>query len=296
VAEDRALDRRGLFAAVAGLAVVPVGLAPAPAHAASVPLRAIAKNPSIAKRTLRVPESYPTVEAALAAARPGDHVSLRDGTYAGDQVWTASGAAGAHIVIKARNWHKAVFTGRIQIRSPYLWLHALRTSFMGPDPDWSLSDMRPDDEYAIGVRASHVRITRCIIASLGGVRIYDASPELTDIIIAYNDFVGSRPYRYLGHQLFIGDVRTHSIGPTEVDIAYNYFDDPEPHRTSLPNGSPAPLNERHNIYLGNSQPGMEPTGVNLSIRVHHNVIRGHRAMAIYMKRHVYVGFNDVDTV
>jgi hypothetical protein len=64
----------------------------------------------------------------------------------------------------------------------------------------------------------------------------------------------------------------------------------------LPNGSPAPLNERHNICLGNSKPGDEPTGVNLSIRVHHNVIRGHRAMAIYMKRHVYIGFNHVDTV
>lgn len=296
VAEGSALDRRGLMLAAVGLAVVPVGLAPAPALAGSLPLRAIAKNPPKAKRTLRVPESYPTVEAALAVAQPGDHVSLRDGTYAGDRVWTAQGAANGHIVVKARNWHKVVFTGRIQIRSPYLWLHALRTSFMGPDPDWTASDLGADDEYAIGIRASHVRVTRCIIASLGGVRIYDASPELSDIVIAYNDFIGSRPYRYLGHQLYIGDVRIRSIGPTEVDIAYNYFDDPEPHRATLPNGSPAPLNERQSIYLGNSKPGDEPTGVNLSIRVHHNVIRGHRAMAIYMKRHVYIGFNYVDTV
>ncbi|MGD9508403.1 MAG: chondroitinase-B domain-containing protein [Geminicoccaceae bacterium] len=295
-AERGALDRRQLLSMAAGLAVLPAGLVPSPALAASVPLRVIAKNPPKAKRTLRVPESYPTVEAALAAARPGDHVSLRDGTYPGDRVWTASGSASGHIVVKARNWHKVVFTGRIQIRSPYLWLHALRTSFMGPDPDPALSDTRPNDDYAIGIRASHVRITRCVIASLGGVRIYDASPELADVIIAYNDFVGSRPYRYLGSQLFIGDVRVRSMGPTDVDIAYNYFDDSEPHRTILPDGSPAPLNERFNIYLGNSKPGDEPTGVNLSIRVHHNVIRGNRAMAIYMKRHVYIGFNYVDTV
>jgi hypothetical protein len=272
------------------------GLPAHPAAAASVPLRPIPKNPPLARRTLRVPEVYRSVEEALAFAQPGDHVSVRDGTYAGDQVWTWNAMPGPHVVIKARNWHKAVFTGRIQLRSPYLWLHALRTSYMGPDPDWSASNTRPDDEYAIGIRASHVRVTRCIIASLGGVRIYDASPELTDIIIAYNDFVGSRPFRYLGYQLFIGDVRVRSIGPTEVDIAYNYFDDPEAHRTVLPNGLPAPLNERHNIYLGNSKPGDEPTGVNLSIRVHHNVVRGNRGIAIFMKRHVYIGFNYVDTV
>jgi hypothetical protein len=272
------------------------GLPAHPAAAASIPLRSIPKNPPLARRTLRVPEVYRSVEEALAFAQPGDHVSVRDGTYAGDHVWTWNARPGPHVVIKARNWHNAIFTGRIQLRSPYLWLHALRTSFMGPDPDWSASNTRPDDEYAIGMRASHVRVTRCIIASLGGVRIYDASPELTDIVIAYNDFVGSRPYRYLGYQLFIGDVRVRSIGPTEVDIAYNYFDDPEPHRTVLPNGLPAPLNERHSIYLGNSKPGDEPTGVNLSIRVHHNVIRGHRGIAIFMKRHVYVGFNYVDTV
>ena len=36
--------------------------------------------------------------------------------------------------------------------------------------------------------------------------------------------------------------------------------------------------------------------MNLSIRIHHNVVLGHRAMAIYIKRHVYLGFNYVDTV
>jgi len=275
---------------------MPASVIPRPVLAASVPLRTLAKNPPKARRTLLVPEQYRTVEAALAAAQAGDHVSLGDGTYDGDRVWTANGAANGYVVVKARNWHKALLTGRIQLRSPYLWLHALRTSFMDAGPDWASSDRRPNDDYAIGIRASHVRVTRCIIASLGGVRIYDALPELSDIVIAYNNFIGSRPHRYLGYQLFIGDVRVYSVGPTEVDIAYNYFDDPEPHRTTLPDGSPAPLNERFNIYLGNSKPGDHPTGVNLSIRVHHNVIRGHRAMAIFMKRHVYVGFNYVDTV
>ncbi len=69
-------------------------------------------------------------------ARPGDHVASRR-NLRGRPNMDRERRHGHAIVIKARNWHKAVFTGRIQIRSPYLWLHALRTSFMGPDPDWT---------------------------------------------------------------------------------------------------------------------------------------------------------------
>ena len=56
------------------------------------------------------------------------------------------------------------------------------------------------------------------------------------------------------------------------------------------------MNDRKAIYLGESKPGDHPTGVNLSIRIHHNVVVGHRAMSLYIKRHVYLGFNYVDTV
>jgi hypothetical protein len=238
------------------------------------------------------------VEAALAAALPGDHVSLRDGVYAGDRVWTwgGGGPGRPRVVVKARNWHQAVFSGRLQISSPYLWLHALKTSYMSPDPDPPGSPPSDGYRYAIDIRASHVRVTRCVIASLGGLRIHDSRPELEDVIVAYNDFTGARPYRFGGAQLYIGDTRPTSAGPTAVDIACNRFVDAVPHPATLPDGSPAPLNERMSIYLGNSKPEDNPTGVNLTIRVRHNSFQGHRAMAIYMKRHVYIGFNHVRTV
>ncbi|MFO1049873.1 MAG: hypothetical protein U1E52_18480 [Geminicoccaceae bacterium] len=290
------LARRSLFLAAAG-ACATLAL-PTQTMAASVPLRSVPKKLPPPTRELLVPEAFATVRAALEVARAGDHISLADGSYSGDQEWSWSGGTGdgRFLVIKARSRHRAVFTGRIRLLSPYLWVNGLRTTFMGPDYDWGASQAGTNDYYALRVETSHVRVTRCAIQSLGGLRIYDPSPSLSDIIIAYNDFTGARPNRFLGAQLFIGDVVAKSRGPTEVDIAYNYFNDIYPHPSSLPGGIPVPINERMGIYLGHSKPGDNPTGTNLSIRIHHNVLLGHRAYAIYTKRHTYIGFNYVRTV
>lgn len=290
------LARRSLFLAAAG-AGASLAL-PLPTMAASLPLRPVPKKLPAPARELLVPEAFATVRAALAVARPGDHISLADGRYDGDLEWSWHGGTGdgRFLVIKARSRHRAVFTGRIRILSPYLWVNGLRTTFMGPDYDWGASQAGTNDFHALRIEASHVRVTRCAIQSLGGLRIYDPSPSLTDIVIAYNDFTGARPNRFLGAQLFIGDVVAESRGPTEVDIAYNYFNDPYPHPSSLPGGVPVPVNERMGIYLGHSKPGSHPTGTNLSIRIHHNVLLGNRAYAIYTKRHTYIGFNYVRTV
>jgi hypothetical protein len=235
---------------------------------------------------LRVPEGYPTVQAALDVARPGDHVSLRDGTYGGDLRWTrAEARGGPHVVIRARNRHRAILAGRLTVEGRYIWLHGVKTSFNSP------FDSTFNDDYAIRVKASHFRMTRCMIDSLGGVRIYSSSPEYTDIIIAYNDFIGSARNRFRNSHLYVGSIPASSIGPTEVDIAYNRFSDGRPHDPTLPDGTPAPRDERVYIHLGDSKPGDNPTGVNLSFRVHHNALIGHRPRCIYLKRHVYVGFN-----
>ena len=82
-----------------------------------------------------------------------------------------------------------------------------------------------------------------------------------------------------------------SPGPREVDIAYNRFVDQIAHQPRLPSGATAPPNERYGIHLGTSKPGVNDTGSNLSLRIHHNVLVGHRPHAIYLKRHCYVGFN-----
>ena len=226
VAEAMRLARRPLLLA-SGAALGTAALGIRPAAAASIHLPVVAKGPPPALRELRVPEAYPTVQAALAVARPGDHVSLADGTYHGDHAWSwTGGAAGKRlVVIKARNRSKAVLAGRIQLRSPYMWLHGVRTTYMAPGSDSS------SDNFAIGIRASHIRVTRCAIGSLGGLRIYDEAPSLTDIMIAYNDFTGARPNQFSGAQLYIGDVKATSRGPTNVDIAFNRFNDPFPHPT-----------------------------------------------------------------
>jgi hypothetical protein len=198
--------------------------------------------------------------------------------------------SGPHVVIKARNRHRAVFSGRLTVEGSRLWLHGIKTSFTSPQ------DTSTTDDYAIGIKASHFRMTRCLVDSANGVRIYHSSPEHKDIVIAYNDFTGSARYRYNGSQLYVGSIPASSAGPTEVDIAYNRFSDGVPHEPVLPDGTPAPPNERFCIHLGNSKPGANPTGVNRSFRVHHNVLVGHRPFCIYLKRHAYVGFNYVRTL
>jgi hypothetical protein len=192
-------------------------------------------------------------------------------------------------VIRARNRHRAVFSGRLTVEGSRLWLHGIKTTFTSPQ------DMSNTDDYAIRIKASRFRMTRCIVDSVNGVRIHHSSPEYKDIIIAYNDFIGSARHRYRNSHLYVGPIPATSIGPTEVDIAYNRFDDGMPHEPRLPDGTPAPPDERLHVHLGNSKPGNNPTGVNLSFRVHHNVLVGHRPFGIYLKRHAYVGFNYVRT-
>ena len=286
-----ASSRRAVLAGAAGATLV--GLTARPTMAApSLPLRPISKDPPRAIRVLRVPEDHPNVKSALAASLPGDHVSLADGIYPGDRTWVLPGlrAPARFVVVRARNRHKAVFTGRITLASPGIWLHDLATDYH------SLTDKIESQDYSIGIRASQTRITRCSIRSLGGVRIYSQLPEHRDIIIAYNDFISDRPYRYGDAQLYIGDVTGERSGPTEIDIAYNRFVDTAKDRRRLADGSIAPVNGRFAIYLGHSKPGANPSGVNLSIRIHHNAILGHRPHAIYTKRHVYIGFNYVENV
>jgi hypothetical protein len=286
-----AASRRLLLAGCAG--GVTASLLPArSAHAAaSIALRSVPKDPPPARRVIFVPETYPSIRAALAAAQPGDHISLADGTYPRDRVWSLAAVTPPYryVVVRARNRHKAVFTGRVTLASPGLWLHGLATKFM------SAEDESNTDDYSIKIQASRIRVTRCLIRSLGGIRIYSQKPEHRDIILSYNDFSVDRPHRYNDSQLLIGDVAKDSAGPTDVDVAYNRFSDTAPDLRVLPDGSTAPVNGRHAIYLGHSKPGTNPTGVNLSIRIHHNAVLGHRPHAIYIKRHVYIGFNYVQT-
>jgi hypothetical protein len=282
----RSSSRRSVLTGLAaGAAVAAVGSSRA-AAAPRIPLRFLAKDPPPATRVLRVPESYATVQAALDAALPGDHVSIRDGAYGGDLRWTRTGVgSGPHVVIKARNRHRAVFSGRLTVEGSRLWLHGIKTGFTSPE------DTSSTDDYAIRIKASRFRMTRCLVDSVNGVRIYRSSPEYEDIVIAYNDFTGSARRRHRNCHIYVGSIPASSIGPTEVDIAYNRFDDGMPHEPFLPDGAPAPPDERLYIYLGDSKPGNNPTGVNLSFRVHHNALVGHRPRCIYLKRHAYVGFN-----
>ncbi len=128
------------------------------AAAPAIALRPLRKDPPRALRILRVPESYLTVAAALADARPGDHVTLRAGVYDADQVWVGPnvGAADRHVVVRARTRNQAVLTGRVTIATPGISLHGLRTRFrlclgwyrqrrvFGPDPSQpNISDTLP---------------------------------------------------------------------------------------------------------------------------------------------------------
>ena len=165
-------DRRRFLAGCAAGVTLGWGMRHACA-APSIALRDVPSGPPPAARTLLVPETYPNVRAALTAAQPADHISLADGTYPGDVDLTHTVALdpGRHIVVRARNRHKAVFTGRIAVRSPGIWLHELQTNYR------SAAGRLDGDNYSIRLMAGAARVTRCLIRSNSGLRVLLATAK-----------------------------------------------------------------------------------------------------------------------
>lgn len=97
------------------------------------------KYPFAAIRTLRVPEDYATLTLAYAAAVSGDHISLADGTYAGNLTLNRDFAAPG-IVIKGRTVANGrdpltILTGKYAVSGDGHWFHHLRISYANTTDD-----------------------------------------------------------------------------------------------------------------------------------------------------------------
>lgn len=98
-------------------------------------------DPPSALRTINVADDA-QLSAAIASARPGDHIVLADGDYSGVTI-NLNGTAQNPIVIRAANQHAARFTDRVVVTGSHVWLYKLH--FDGPN-SYSLS-LRGDNCY-----------------------------------------------------------------------------------------------------------------------------------------------------
>lgn len=233
------------------------------------------QNPPYPSRELRVPEDYANINAALAVAQPGEAVSLANGNHAAFNA-TRPGAANRWIQIRARNRGMAVLTGKNYIRAPYYWIHGCKYTFNGDD-NW-----RGDNIYPITIQASNVLVTRGWFDSYSYIQVDTDGRTLSNITINWNSFLGVSPtsYRIVGG-LFVGEVAGTAKAPANTEIAYNRWHDPT---NSSQEG-------RKYYYIGDSKPGNNPTGVELTHMFHHNYQTGCRNRQAYMKRHIYCAFN-----
>jgi hypothetical protein len=144
-------------------------------------------------RTLRVPSEYPTIQAAIDAAIPGDEVVLADGIYTGIGNTNLS-FFGKAITLRSSSGNPAACIIDCQ--------HAARgfLFYCGEGPDSVVEnvtirngstayDIRDQMGGAVYCSSSNPTLVRCVIVGAsegGGVGCWNASPMLTRCVIARN--------------------------------------------------------------------------------------------------------------
>lgn len=200
---------------------------------------------------------------AIAAARPGMHIVLADGTYMGTFTVGKGGLAGSPIVIRAQNRLKAVIAGSIPIAStaPFVVLHGLK--FSG------------SPSYAVSLGADNATVMRCWFSAARGVYLRTQQGWR----IGYNRFSGNPRGSARDDHIFV-DVPTSSAKLPMGLIDRNHFT-----HTKTDDSS-----ESHHIYVGPSDSIYDPT---LSgIIIEYNLIeKSARRRGIYVKRGVVIRYN-----
>ena len=83
------------------------------------------RRPPEAQREVKVADAD-GLAAALAAARPGDHLILKPGSYQGDFRTQASGLPEAPIVVRAERPRAVEIVGGVALAHDHVWLHELK--------------------------------------------------------------------------------------------------------------------------------------------------------------------------
>ncbi len=240
------------------------------------------KSPPAAVRTLRVPEDYATLSIAYAAAQSGDHISLANGTYAGN--FTLNRNFGSTpVVIKSRSVNGPVFSGRLIVSGVGHWFHEIKSTYDATS--------NSDTGGAIHVSGSYFTLTRCWLTGRHGVTMAEL---VHHIYIGWSRFtgqtgaVGGCSHVYLALPEGSSSWMNINQGPHHIYIYRNFFFDVNSTRP----------HEDHYIYFGPSKVtnniGQVPEGY-----VEYNLIYNDgtgisRARGIYLKRGAIVRYNDIN--
>ena len=136
------------------------------------------KYPPAAVRTLLVPENYATLQLAYAACKPGDHISLAGGTYAGSFTFDRN-LGSKPVVIRSRSLNGAVFTGQLTVSGTGHRFHEIKTTFQGNDTTASSA--------AIRVFGSYFWLTRSWVTSRHGIW---TGKKASHVFVSWNRFTG----------------------------------------------------------------------------------------------------------
>ena len=210
--------------------------------------------------------------AALAAAVPGDKVSLADGTYATNRTISCNGSlGGGYITIAARNHRGAITTGSWNCTGDYVWFTGLTAQRPGTDPD--PNNNRPFETasfYSFVLRGKHNLVTNCQVDSSNGIWLdCDDGTRASDLTVTYNTLTGRTPPRWnVANCIYMGRYVTASRGTDNVLIARNRFADDLPMDSWGPED--AGDDDRNAIYCGNSKPGNNNSGNNRTVRITEN--------------------------
>lgn len=242
------------------------------------------KEPPAATATLRVPEDYSTIAAALAAASPGNHISVANGTYREEITSAKNGSATGWIVIKARNHLGATLAGSNtadpddslpkswKFTGSYIWVtgfvcnnpqHNSPNFYVGGRNSYYNSD-RP--EYQFRLAGDNLRVTNCLINSPCGIGIANGTSGVT---VCYNTFTMSQTPRWpQANGIFMGVFSYTSRGPDNVTIARNKWVVSVEYDKIDDDGDDG----RYCLYTGNNEPRDNDVGNNRSVLIAENFV------------------------
>lgn len=247
--------------------------------------------------TLRVPSAaYPTINAALAAAAPGNRILVANGTYreAIDSAKSGS-AAGGYIYIVAENHLGATLAGTAagdplswKFTGSYIWV----TGFVCNNPSKSSPDAvvgnknyyynSNREEYQFRLFGHHMRVTNCLINAPSGIGI-SANSAVHDIDVCYNTFTMRQAPRWnQNNSIYVGSFSYTVPLPDRIVIARNkWFNDLEFDSSA----ASSPGEGRYCIYMGNNEPQDNNVGVNRTCKIWENYVNmNFVSRGYYLKR------------
>jgi len=196
--------------------------------------------------------------SALAAAMPGDHIVLNDGTYTGSFQITRSGTNAAPIVIRAANLGRAYLTGSLTLSGSDVWLYGTTCTA----------------DRSLNIRNDRISVLRNIFTGRQAIYLYRASY----CQIGYNYFNPPADDPNTSWNDILLDLTNSDVAANRTSRFNHIFRN---HFSSRPASNPASYqNANHGIYVATyALDNYPPTG-NI---IEYNLFAHDRLRPIYLK-------------